>query len=97
MVTELVHVGFGNILSINRVIAIISPNSAPTKRMIQESKNKGTLIDMTNGKKTRAVLITDCGQIVLAAISPETLASRLVSSRGSPNPLGEVREAKGEK
>lgn len=97
MVTELVHVGFGNIISINRVVAIISPNSAPTKRMIQESKNKGALVDMTNGKKTRAVLITDSGQIILAALTPETIASRLTSARPILNPSGDSGETKSEK
>lgn len=98
MVTELVHVGFGNIISINRVVAIISPNSAPTKRMIQESKNKGALVDMTNGKKTRAVLITDSGQIILAALTPETIASRLTSNRPLIlNPSGDSGETKSEK
>ena len=76
MVTELVHIGFGNILAMNRVIAIASPNSAPTKRTIQESRNKGWLIDMTNGRRTKAVIFTDSGQIILAALAPETITSR---------------------
>ena len=59
MTTELVHVGFSNILVMNRVIAIASPNSAPTKRIIQEGRNKGLLIDMTNGRRTKAVIFTD--------------------------------------
>ncbi|GAI46824.1 unnamed protein product, partial [marine sediment metagenome] len=73
MVIELVHVGFGNVLAMNRVIAIASPNSAPTKRAIQEGKNKGLLIDMTNGRRTKAVIFTDSGHIVLAALAPETI------------------------
>lgn len=81
MVTELVHVGFGNVVAMNRVLAIVSPNSAPTKRMIQEGKNKGVIIDMTSGRRTKAVLVTDSGYIILAALSPETIASRLQSSR----------------
>ena len=81
MVTELIHLGFGNIIAINRVIAIVSPNSAPTKRLIQEGKSKGLVIDMTNGRRTKAILITDSGYIVLAAITAETIASRLVTSR----------------
>ena len=81
MTTELIHVGFGNVLAINRVIAMASPNSAPTKRLVQESKGKGVLIDMTNGRKTKAVLIMDSGHIVLAAIAPETIAGRLTTSR----------------
>jgi len=74
---ELVHIGFNNILAMNRVIAIASPNSAPTKRTIQESRNKGTLIDMTNGRRTKAVIIADSGHIILAALAPETIAGRL--------------------
>ena len=81
MTTELVHVGFGNVLAINRVIAVASPNSAPTKRAVQEGKNKGVLIDMTNGRRTKAVLIMDSGHIVLAAIAPETIAGRLTAGR----------------
>ncbi len=82
MSVELIHIGFGNILAMNRVIAIASPNSAPIKRTIQEGKNKGTLIDMTNGRKTKAVVFTDSGHIVLAALAPETITGRLQISRG---------------
>jgi len=76
MVIELVHIGFGNILAMNRVIAIASPNSAPTKRTIHESKSKGQLIDMTNGRRTKAVIFTDSGHILLAALAPETITGR---------------------
>ena len=82
MVTELVHIGFGNILAMSRVIAIATPNSAPMKRTIQEARNKGLLIDMTNGKRTKAVIVTDSGHIILAALAPETIAGRLQASRG---------------
>ena len=82
MVTELVHIGFGNMLAMKRVIAMASPNSAPTKRTIQEGRNKGLLIDMTNGRRTKAVIFTDSGHIVLAALAPETIAGRLHASRG---------------
>lgn len=77
MATELVHVGFGNILAASRVIAIISPGSAPTKRLIQEARSEGLLIDMTNGRRTKAVLVMDSGHIALAAIIPDTIASRI--------------------
>ncbi len=83
MTIELVHVGFSNILVMNRVIAIAPPNSAPTKRTIQEGKNKGLLIDMTNGRRTKAVIFTDSGHIILVALAPETIAGRLQASRGS--------------
>lgn len=77
MAIELVHIGFSNILAMNRIIAIASPNSAPTKRAIQESRNKGSLIDMTNGRRTKAVIFSDNGYIILAALAPETIAGRL--------------------
>ena len=81
MVIELVHVGFSNVLAMNRVIAISSPNSAPTKRAIQEGKNKGLLIDMTNGRRTKAVIFTDSGHIILVALAPETITGRLQVTR----------------
>ena len=81
MVIELVHIGFGNILAMNRAIAIASPNSAPTKRTIQESRSKGLLIDMTNGRRTKAVIFTDSGHIILAALAPETITGRSRLSR----------------
>ncbi len=82
MVAELVHIGFGNIVAMNKVIAISSPNSAPTKRIIQESRTKGLLIDMTNGRRTKAVIYTDSGHIILAALAPETITSRSQVGRG---------------
>ncbi len=81
MDTELVHIGFGNVLAINRVVAIVSPNSAPTKRLIQESKSAGRVIDMTSGRRTKAVLVMDTSNIVLAAIAPDTIARRVNSER----------------
>jgi regulator of extracellular matrix RemA (YlzA/DUF370 family) len=83
MFGELVHIGFGNILAMNRVIAIASPNSAPTKRIIQEARNKGQLIDMTSGRRTKAVIFTDSGHIVLAALAPETITGRSQVLRGT--------------
>lgn len=80
---ELVHIGFGNILAMSRVIAIVSPNSAPTKRTIQEERTKGQVIDMTNGRRTKSVIFTDSGHVVLAALAPETIASRLQATQGS--------------
>ena len=78
---ELVHIGFNNVIAMNRVIAIVSPSSAPTKRTIQEGRNKGMLIDMTNGRRTKAVIIADSGHIILAALAPETIAGRLQATR----------------
>ncbi len=96
MVIELVHVGFGNVLAMNRVIGIASPNSAPTKRTIQEGKNKGLLIDMTNGRRTKAVIFTDSGHIVLAALAPETITGRLQVTRGGSLLKAEQSDEKGE-
>ena len=78
MSIQLLNIGFGNMVSANRVMAIISPESAPIKRMVQDARDKGLLIDATYGRKTRAVLVMDSGQIVLSAIQPETVAHRLV-------------------
>ncbi len=84
MITELVHIGFGNIIAMNKVIAIASPNSAPTKRIIQEGRSKGLLIDMTNGRRTKAVIFTDSGHMILAALAPETITGRSQATRGGP-------------
>ena len=96
MVAELIHIGFGNILAMNRVISIASPNSAPTKRTIQQAKNKGLLIDMTSGRRTKAVIFTDSGHIILAALAPETIAGRLQTSRVIPTPRMELGDEKDE-
>lgn len=76
MDTKLINVGFGNIVSAGRVIAIVSPESAPIKRLIQEAKGKGTLIASTCGRRTRAIIVMDSGHIVLSALQPETIANR---------------------
>jgi len=96
MAIELVHVGFGNVLAMSRVIAIASPNSAPTKRTVQEGKNKGLLIDMTNGRRTKAVIFIDSGHIVLAALAPETITGRLQVTHGDPALKLEQSDEKGE-
>ena len=96
MVVELVHIGFGNMLAMSRVIAIASPNSAPTKRTVHEGRSNGMLIDMTNGRRTKAAIFTDSGHIVLAALAPETIASRLQMSRTSVAPKLEQIDGKDE-
>ncbi len=87
MAIELVHVGFDNFLAVDRVVAIASPNSTSIKRAIKESANKGLLIDLTHGRKTRAAIITDTGHIFLASRLPEILAGRLQASRLGPGRL----------
>ena len=74
---RLINIGFGNMVSAGRIIAIVSPDSAPIKRIISDAREKNMLIDATYGRRTRAVIITDNGCIVLSAIQPETVAGRL--------------------
>ena len=74
---KLINIGFGNIISVDRVISIVNSDSAPIKRMIQEAKDSKMAIDGTYGRKTRAVIIMDSGHIVLSAIQPETIAARI--------------------
>jgi len=74
---QLINIGFGNIVSANRIIAIVSPESAPIKRIVQEAKEKKVAIDATCGRRTRAVIIMDSGYVILSAVQPETVAGRL--------------------
>ena len=76
---KLVNIGFGNIVAANRIISIISPESAPIKRIIQEARDKGMLVDATYGRRTRAVVVVDSGQIILSAVQPETVDNRMVA------------------
>lgn len=73
---KLVSIGFGNLISAERVISVISPDSAPIKRMIQDVREKGLLIDASFGRSTKAVIVMDSGNIVLSALPPETIAAR---------------------
>ena len=74
---KLINIGFGNMISAGRLIAIVSPESAPIKRIVQEAKDKGCLIDATYGRRTRAVIIMDSDHVILSAVQPETVAGRL--------------------
>lgn len=74
---KLINIGYGNMVSANRLIAIVSPESAPIKRIIQEARDKGVLIDATYGRRTRAVIIMDSDHVVLSSVQPETVANRL--------------------
>lgn len=74
---KLINIGFGNMVSAGRLVAIVSPESAPIKRIIQDAKDRGTLIDATYGRRTRAVLVTDSDHVILSAVQPETVANRL--------------------
>ena len=78
---KLITIGFGNMVSAGRIIAIVSPESAPIKRVISDAREKMGLIDATYGRRTRAVIVTDCGLIILSALQPETVAGRLGFNR----------------
>ena len=74
---QLVNIGFGNIIAANKIVAIVSPESAPIKRMVQEAKDNKTAVDATYGRRTRAVIMMDSDHVVLSAVQPETVANRL--------------------
>lgn len=82
---KLINIGFGNMVSADRVVAIVSPESAPIKRVVQEAKEKGTLIDATHGRRTRAVIITDTNYIVLTYLQPETVSSKVAEDLEDTN------------
>lgn len=74
---KLINIGFGNMVSANRLVAIVSPESAPIKRIVADARERGSLIDATYGRRTRAVIITDSDHVILSAVQPETVANRL--------------------
>ena len=84
---KLINIGFGNMVSANRLVAIVSPESAPIKRVIQDARESGTRIDATYGRRTRAVIITDSDHIILSAVQPETVANRVVDYEGETEEL----------
>ena len=75
---KLINIGFGNMGSASRLVAIVSPESAPIKRIVQDARENGSLIDATYGRRTRAVIVTDSDHIILSAVQPETVANRVV-------------------
>ena len=77
---KLINIGFGNMVSAGRIITIVSPASAPIKRIIQDARESGSLIDATYGRRTRAVIVMDSGHVILSAIQPETVANRFVQN-----------------
>ncbi len=82
---KLINIGFGNMVSASRLIAIVSPESAPIKRIIQEARDRGMLIDATYGRRTRAVIVMDSDHVILSAVQPETVAGRLEDESEVPN------------
>lgn len=92
---QLINIGFGNVVAAHRIVAIISPDSSPIKRLVQDARDKGTLVDATYGRRTRAVVITDSGHVILSALQHETIVNR-VPGAGNPlddaDPEGETEE-----
>ncbi|KFD42362.1 hypothetical protein HX99_06930 [Peptococcaceae bacterium SCADC1_2_3] len=92
MEIKLINIGFGNIVSANRIVAIVSPESAPIKRVINEARERGMLVDATYGRRTRAVIVTDSDHIILSAVQPETVAHRLDRETALAQTTGEEEE-----
>ncbi|MBQ8005609.1 MAG: DUF370 domain-containing protein [Clostridia bacterium] len=88
MYMKFINVGFGNMVALERIVALVSPDSAPIKRLVQDSKDEGRVIDVTCGRRTRAVIITDSELVILSAIQTETIANRMDSDSDDD----EVRE-----
>ncbi len=86
---KLINIGFGNMVSAGRLVAIVSPESAPIKRIIQDARESGRLIDATYGRRTRAVIITDSDHVILSAVQPETVANRIVDYEDDEEELDE--------
>ncbi len=89
---RLINIGYGNMVSAGRVVAIVSPESAPIKRMIQDARDSGSLIDATYGRRTRAVIIADSGHIILSAIQPETVSNRIIGASDAQIGTEELEE-----
>ena len=82
MAVELLHIGFGSVVAVNRVLAVTSPDSASIKRLVQEAKESSRVIDLTHGRRTKSIIALDSGHLILAPINPETVAARLGRQRG---------------
>lgn len=90
---KLINIGYGNLISSERMISVVSPDAAPIKRMVQDAKDKGTLIDASCGRKTKAVIFTDRGYIVLSALQPETIANRANNKEDTSDKIAERRNS----
>lgn len=86
---KLINIGFGSMVTAERIVSVVSPESAPIKRIISDAREKGTLIDATYGRKTRAVILTDCSYVVLSALQPETVAGRYAGKLTGGEPEAE--------
>ena len=85
----LINIGFGNIVAANRIIAIVAPESAPIKRIIQEARDRGMLIDATYGRRTRAVILTDSDHVILSAVQPGPVVHRVISNKAAGEQAGD--------
>lgn len=88
--SQLIHIGFGNIVNTAKIIAIVSPESAPVKRLVQGAREKGMAIDATQGRRTKSVLVMENSQIVLSALLPETIAGRVQAEQNGSEPEGDA-------
>lgn len=88
---RLVNIGFGNMVSASRIIAVVSPDSAPIKRIISDARDRGSLIDATFGRRTRAVVVCDSGHVILSALQPETVSGRMTGKPDRDEDDGEVK------
>ena len=86
---KFINVGFGNMVALERIVALVSPDSAPIKRLVQDSKDEGRVIDVTCGRRTRAVIITDSELVILSAIQTETIANRMLNDSSSEEETAE--------
>lgn len=84
MNTNFINIGYGNIVSTNKIVSIVNPESAPIKRLISEARERGVLIDATHGRKTRGVIVTDSNHVILSAVQPETVVHRLIYKDQAP-------------
>ena len=89
---QLVNIGFGNVVSARRVLAVVSPESAPVKRLGQEARERGMLIDASFGRKTKAVLVMDSGHVVWSSLTPEVIAQRFHSDGQEETQMGEIEK-----
>jgi extracellular matrix regulatory protein A len=97
MATELVHVCFGHLVAMNRVVAIVAPESAPLKRVMKEARDQGTLIDATSGRRTKSLLYLDNGMVLAAALGPETIAGRVGRQGRAPAGMPEESATPGDR
>lgn len=86
---KLINIGFGNMISASRLVAVVSPESAPIKRVIREAEDKGVLVNATYGRRTRAVIVMDSGHIVLSSLQPETVANRIAEKEDAEEEFNE--------